>query len=144
MLTETISGHCPVCGNDKMIQRYGSSGHYQVDACPKCGFGYGANSYDDPCWHEDAWREYFIRIAAVNLASELTPDLEAQEVINAFDILFDQKVQELSNLPSIEIRKMVFDILEKEERCDDIETTVWEYSKEDIESYKQTNPTNFV
>lgn len=35
MLTETLSGQCPCCGYDKMIQRYGSDGYYHLDGCLK-------------------------------------------------------------------------------------------------------------
>ena len=44
--TEGYGGTCPNCGYTKMLYRYGSSGWYQFDACPNCGFacGYGDGS----------------------------------------------------------------------------------------------------
>lgn len=41
--TESIGGECPICGFTRMFMRYGSSGWFQFDACPKCGFAYGEN-----------------------------------------------------------------------------------------------------
>ena len=41
MLTETLSGKCPCCGYDKLLQRYGSLGYHQLDGCANCGFGNG-------------------------------------------------------------------------------------------------------
>jgi hypothetical protein len=46
MLTETWGGKCPVCGFDRILMRYGSTGYYQLDACPRCGFAYGTNMQD--------------------------------------------------------------------------------------------------
>ena len=40
MLTEGLGGYCPNCHYTKMLQRYGSSGYYQLDYCARCGFGY--------------------------------------------------------------------------------------------------------
>lgn len=56
MLVEGIGGNCPNCGYNKMFQRYGSSGFWDVDACPKCGFAFGyaqgneKANYGDECW----------------------------------------------------------------------------------------------
>jgi len=40
MLTESYGGKCPICGFDRILMRYGSTGYYQFDACPRCGFAY--------------------------------------------------------------------------------------------------------
>jgi len=57
MLTETFGGECPVCGFDRVMMRFGSTGCYHFDACPKCGFAYGSDNqsfeYKDPL---EVWR----------------------------------------------------------------------------------------
>lgn len=46
MLIESWGGKCPVCGFDRILMRYGSTGYYHFDACPRCGFAYGTNRQD--------------------------------------------------------------------------------------------------
>lgn len=119
MLTETISGKCPCCNYNKLLQRYGSSGYYELDGCPKCGFGFGSNQYDLESKGVEAWMEYGLHIVSC---------------IKNIDFL------ELDNLTYYQKREMVFKTIDNLERCDDLETTVFEYSKEEIENYKKTKP----
>jgi hypothetical protein len=118
MLTETISGKCPCCGHDKMIQRYGSMGYLQLDGCAKCGFGYSTNHYDDDEFGVEAWLPF-----ATHLFTSAT----------------DKDYDELSKLPSEERRKMVYDWLQSQERFDDIENTIFDYSDEDIKKHQEFN-----
>lgn len=53
--TESYGGECPNCGYRKIFLRYGSDGNFQFDACPKCGFAYGCNGYDEPMEGADFW-----------------------------------------------------------------------------------------
>lgn len=59
MLTESIGGQCPNCGYKKCYIRYGSVGYFHVQACPRCGFGYGAawGDMSEPHeeWHTQLW-----------------------------------------------------------------------------------------
>lgn len=132
MLTETISGKCPCCGYDKLLQRYGSMGYYQLDGCPKCGFGYGTNHHDDDTFGVEAWLAYGVHILAVVHAGE---ELTQEE--------YDKWLNEIDNLPVDEKRRMIFDWMEKQERCDDVETTVFKYGQEDVDKYMATNPLIF-
>lgn len=118
MLTETLSGECPCCGYDKLLQRYGSSGHLQLDGCANCGFGYSTNHHDDDCFGVQAWLPY-----ARHLLSCLSIGTEG--------------------LSDEEVRRMVFDWCEKEDRCDDVEGTIFVYSDEDIQNHKSLNLTVF-
>jgi hypothetical protein len=52
-MTEGFGGQCPNCGYTKMFQRIGSSGYWNVDYCPKCGFGCGYADGDDAASHGD-------------------------------------------------------------------------------------------
>lgn len=58
MLTKSYGGKCPVCGFDRILMRWGSTEHYQFDACPKCGFAYATNGRDI----EDKWVETWNKI----------------------------------------------------------------------------------
>lgn len=55
MITEGYGGTCPYCGYTKTLIRHGSHGWWQFDACPRCGFAYGANGYGDEDWGMDVW-----------------------------------------------------------------------------------------
>ena len=121
MLTETISGKCPCCGYDKLFQRYGSMGYYQLDACLKCGFGYGSNYYDNEVFGIKAWIDYGRYML---------------EMIEGHGL----SQEDIQQLPNLKVREMLFEWVEKEERCDDISTTIFEYSDEEVEKYKNSNP----
>jgi hypothetical protein len=55
--TDTYGGKCPNCGYNKIFMRYGSSGIFQYDACPKCGFAYGYNGHDKPLVGKEFWED---------------------------------------------------------------------------------------
>jgi len=57
MMTEGFGGQCPNCGYTNMFQRYGSSGCWQVDYCPNCGFGCGYADGDDAPSYGDKTRD---------------------------------------------------------------------------------------
>ena len=113
MLTETISGKCPCCGYDKMVQRYGSIGYFQMDACPNCGFAYGTNHYDGEHFGEEVGIGYF------------------KHLLDCWSIEYQEKESNES------IRRKVFDKLEQEERCDDVEGTIFSYDEKDIQKHKE-------
>ena len=119
MLTETISGKCPCCEYDKMIQRYGSLGNFILDFCPRCGFAYGTNHHDGEFFHEEAWTQY------------------GKYFLGMYGIEIDEGIDTLS------LRKLIFDMVDKDNRCDDIDATIFVYSEEDITKYKATNPIIF-
>lgn len=133
MLTETISGKCPCCGYNKMIQRYGSMGYYQLDGCPKCGFGYGTNHHDGDVFGIDAWLDYGIHILSMQHLSENNNSQEE----------YDKWFNELNALPIEEKRRLIFELINEFERCDDVETTVFIYTQEDVDKHMATNPLIF-
>jgi hypothetical protein len=58
MITEDYGGICPNCGYTRMCVRYGTSGWYQFDACPNCGFACGyADGNKDVDFGWDVWKE---------------------------------------------------------------------------------------
>lgn len=114
MLTETLSGKCPNCNYNKLLQRYGSTGYFQLDACPKCGFAYGTNHYDIESFGVEAWLGYFTYI---------------------LEIVTNKSNKELSKIKPTEIRRMIFEWAEKEERADDISSTIFVYSEKDVKNY---------
>ena len=124
MLTETLSGKCPCCGYDKMLQRYGSLGYHHLDGCANCGFGYSSNHYDDDDFGVGAWLPYAKHI------------LSCQYIEPETDEFYERSLEELNKLPDEEVRRMVFEWCEKQERCDDVEETVFKYSDEDIQKHK--------
>ena len=133
MLTETISGKCPCCGYDKLLQRYGSSGYYQLDGCPKCGFGYGTNYHNEPSFGVEAWLDYGVHILSMQHLSENNNSQEE----------YDKWYNEINALPELEKRKLVFELIDKLERCDDVGTTIFKYEEEDIQKYMAANPIIF-
>jgi hypothetical protein len=129
MLTETLSGKCPYCGYDKLLQMYGSTGYYQMDGRPNCGFGYGTNNYDDEVFGVGAWLHWGIHI----LACVVLPDEEA----------YNRRKAELENMEDHEVRRLVFEWAESEDRCTDVENTVFKYEQSDIDKWVATNPIVF-
>jgi hypothetical protein len=124
MLTETLSGECPCCGYDKLLQRYGSIGYHQLDGCANCGFGYSSNHYDNDDFGVSAWLPYAKHV------------LSMQYVEPETDEFYERSMVELNKLSEEEVRKMVFNWCEKQERCDDVVETVFNYTEEDIEKHK--------
>lgn len=112
MLVETLSGKCPCCGHNKLVQRYGSSGYHQMDACPKCGFGYATNHHDYEYWGVDAWYEIFkIELDIMNISYEEDDDVQL-------------------------IREKVYRAFKTHERSSEIKDTVFQYTQDDIEKHK--------
>lgn len=130
MLTEILSGKCPCCGYDKLLQRYGSMGYYQLDGCPKCGFGYGSNHHDEDSFGTSAWLDYGVHVLAMVKKGENKEE-------------YNKLKEELNTLSDVEKRKLIFEWAEGEERSDDVATTVFVYSEEDVKSHMSTNPVIF-
>ena len=131
MLTETLSGKCPYCGYTKLLQRYGSLGYHQLDGCSNCGFGYSSNSHDEDDFGVSAWLGYGKHILA------------SQYITMETDELYDKERLRLDTLSEDQVRRMVFDWCEKTGRLSDVETTVFVYSKEDLEKHKAFGLTVF-
>lgn len=129
MLTETLSGKCPCCNYDKLLQRYGSMGYSQLDGCPNCGFGYGTNSYDGDEFGFEAWVGYGIYMLSM--------------VNNIKDDKYEEWLSKMNSKPKEEVRKMIFDWVETESRCDDIENTIFVYGEDDIKKHLDTKPLIF-
>lgn len=130
MLSETLSGKCPCCSYDKLLQRYGSSGYFHMDGCPNCGFGYGQGQGEE-VFGEEAFLDYGVHI------------LTSNHVRNDSQEEYDKWKNELSALSNLEKRKMIFEWAEKQERCNDVENTVFKYSEEDVKKHLSTNPVIF-
>ncbi len=124
MLTETLSGKCPCCGYNKLLQRYGSLGYLQLDGCANCGFGYSSNHYDGDAFGVGAWLPYAKHI------------LSCQYIEPETDEFYERSMVELDKLTDEEVRRLVFEWCEKQERCDDVDETVFKYSDEDIQKHK--------
>jgi hypothetical protein len=124
MLTETLSGKCPCCGYDKLLQRYGSIGYHQLDGCSSCGFGYATNHYDGDEFGMSAWLPYAKHILSLQYVEPKT------------DEFYERSIVELDKLPDNEVRKMVFEWCESQDRCDDIDNTIFDYKDEDIQKHK--------
>ena len=159
MLTETLSGKCPCCGYDKLLQRYGSMGYHQLDGCPNCGFSYGSNHHDES---EPIGSGVLIRYGAHMMAC-----LEAEKYehlcqddpqvfrhedgkgytshggITKESKAYDMAFAELSKLDELTMRKKIFDWAESETRCDDVVGTIFTYDKKDVDDYLATNPVIF-
>ena len=131
MLTETLSGKCPCCGYDKLFQRYGSFGHEQLDGCPNCGFGYSSNGHVPDSFGVEAWLPYGKHI----LCSQYT-EPETDE-------FYERSMIDLNKLSDDEARELIFNWCETVERSDDMETTVFVYTDEDIEKHKSLGLTVF-
>jgi hypothetical protein len=118
MLTETLSGKCPCCNNDKLFQRYGSMGYFQMDYCPKCGFFYGSNGTEEDFGEEASlgWAKY-----QLEMVSEKTKE-------------------ELDVMESLDIRKELYEWTKTQDRFDDIETTIFKYEDEDVNKHMKTKP----
>ena len=99
MLTDSYGGICPNCSYDRMLVRYGSSGYFQYDACPNCGFNYGNNNYPDDgemidrieFWESESKRlesslkekGFSLSMLGILLYIESLP--EVKEIISVFD-----------------------------------------------------------
>lgn len=125
MLTDTISGKCPCCGYDKLLQRYGSFGYLQLDGCSNCGFGYSSNHHDDPDFGIKAWIDHAKYLIAMS-------EFESDE-------LYQKRIDELNLLSDEEVRRLAFDFCENSERYDDVEYTVFKYTEEDVLNHKKLN-----
>jgi hypothetical protein len=158
MLTETLSGKCPCCNYDKLLQRYGSQGYYQLDGCPNCGFGYGHSmgQEEESVVGEDAWLNYAAHLLACCESEKYESMFQDDECVVRQDlgVIYnngDTKETKahyhihtlLMNMPKEELRKQIFDWAEKQERSSDVETTVFKYTEEDIKKYMATNPKIF-
>lgn len=150
MLTETLSGECPCCGYNKMLQRYGSEGYYQMDGCVRCGFGYGTNSADNEVRGVQAWIDFAKIILASSESEKYIKDFEDDKEVERFEYgyatngkqtkeekAFNKAIEIIEGLPESKIRKMIFDWAEKQVRSDDVESTVFKYDQEEIMSYKK-------
>ena len=124
MLTETLSGKCPCCGYDKLLQRYGSLGYHQLDGCANCGFGYSSNHHDDDDFGVGAWLPYAKHI------------LSCQYIESETEEFYERSMVELNKLSDEDVRRLVFEWCEKQERCNDVDETVFKYSDEDIQRHK--------
>ena len=115
MLTETLSGKCPCCGYDKLLQRYGSMGYFVLDGCARCGFGYATNHYDGETFGVDAWIGY------------------GKYILECSSEEWESKIPGMTDE---EVRLAVFNWCETQERCNDVEETIFVYSEEDIERHR--------
>jgi hypothetical protein len=157
MLTETISGKCPCCGYDKLLQRYGSHGYYQLDGCAKCGFGYGTNGYGETADNKvgfESWAGYGLYVTAMFRASSDVPypeelrnrgsidcqkDEDYLKYSKDFDDSYKKHMDELEKLGPEEQRFEIFKRLESIERSDDLDSTVFSYEESEIEEHKSKN-----
>jgi len=165
MLTETLSGKCPCCNYDKLLQRYGSDGYFVLDGCSKCGFGYGSNHYpesNDNKVGTEIWIDYGLHTIALTMARDRVPypeileeRLKKEGVIHCqtdqdhikqqklFDVAYEDILQKLREMDIDKQRYEIFKWTEKQERCDDIETTVFQYSEDEVKDYLSQNPVIF-
>jgi hypothetical protein len=123
MTTETISGKCPCCGYDKLIQHYGSHGAFNLEACASCGFGYSYYPFAES-------KEEMEDINEKLWCSESF----ANVLIFMFQFSWDGESQ-VTQYPS---RLEVFKEIEKIERFNDIEKTIFKYPSEFIASHQLT------
>jgi hypothetical protein len=118
MTVETISGNCPCCGFDKMIQRYGSTGWLGLDACASCGFGYVDNpgepdeKWDNhlQLWHDESFGHLLLHMYGFGYKGDTLP----------------------TEYPT---RKEVFIELLNAERHDDVKGTVYNYNEDFINAH---------
>jgi hypothetical protein len=133
MTVETISGKCPYCGYNKMVMRYGSMGWYRFEGCPNCEFGYGTNNTDAEDFGFDAWYPQALHYLVCHLLAE-------KEMADDSGGLYDHLFKELESLPHNELRKMLFDYIDQQERSNDVEGTLYVYTEEDIRKHRATHP----
>lgn len=159
MLTETLSGKCPCCNYDKLLQRYGSIGYYQLDGCPNCGFGYGSNHHDESKVGVDAWLDYGVYILSMYECDKYAHLFEDDSTVKrgedgkSYCITNGGRTKEhkavdhaqsiLSKLSVEEKRIKIFEWAETQDRSDDVESTIFKYTDEDVKSYLATNPKIF-
>lgn len=140
MLTETISGKCPICSYNKLRQRYGSSGYYLMDGCPSCGFGYGDSDMSEE--NTGVCIESWLCISIVDLAYKFSEyikeslDSDPKYINdNCYDSIFGFAKAELEKLSQDELRYLVYESHESEERSDDVLNTIFLYGQEDLAEY---------
>lgn len=134
MTTETISGKCPCCGYNKMVQYYDSACSNFLEGCANCGFGYSDNYWREHDQEPDligtkAWMGLAIHWLASHEADKHGSREKAYEYFMAMDEML--------------LRRLIFDFIDGSKRHDDVETTLLKYSPEDIASYRATNPIIF-
>ncbi len=146
MLIESIGGKCPCCSYNKMFQRYGSLGHYLLDGCPNCGFGYGSNQHDDDVHGVDAWIGYGAHV----LASVLSPSIDGEFMLRDGNIEIFQDTRyvvindELLSLDKNILRKKIFDWMETQDPpVFESMSTVFKYDQSDVDNHLSTNPIIF-
>ncbi len=120
MLTETISGKCPCCGYDKLFQRYGSMGYVLMDGCANCGFGYASNAHDGESYGVDAWLSYAQHVLACMRAGGS----------------YEEEMARLDGLSNEDLRRAAFEWCEEQERWDDVPTTIFKYTDQDVQMHK--------
>lgn len=156
MLTETLSGKCPCCEYDKLLQRYGSEGYFQLDACPRCGFGHGSNGDYNSAIGPDAWLDYGAHILAMLNQDDFLQGLEDDPQVvrheNGYTTNGGETREEKAyraalvhyrNMDDLWVRKLVYEWAQKQLRCDDVQDTIFKYTPEIIAEYKATNPVIF-
>lgn len=117
MLIETISGKCPCCNYNKLLQRYGTA---SLDGCPKCGFGYS-----------DHYNHYY---------NDVGPNLWLGYGLYIISMITGENIKNLQFLTYYQQREKIFKTVEKLERNNDLENTVFDFSLEEIERYKKSKP----
>ncbi len=150
MLTETLSGQCPCCGYDKMIQRYGSDGYYNLDGCLRCGFGYGSNG-ENGVWGVDAWIDFAKHILTASGYEKYISIFKDDSCIERNEFGYntnggktkEEKAYEhymsiINSFDETLIRKMIFEWAEKQKRSSDVDATVFQYTEEEINNYKKS------
>jgi hypothetical protein len=111
MLVESYGGKYPVCSFDRIMMRYGSTGWFMFDACPRCGFAYASNqqgdNIEDP---EEVWK---------TILKNEKPFLKDRNL----PVSIDGILQWMMQLPK-----------PSEDR-----DTVFVYTEKDVEEYKKSN-----
>lgn len=111
MLTESIGGLCPNCGNTHNDLRYGSEGYYRYFACPKCGFAYGENG-EVESWHSEVWE------TIEGMMSHMLGKLMTRKDVN-------EHIENLSREPNFQ---------------EDLKgITPYEFTKEELENFRMLN-----
>lgn len=148
MLVETISGRCPICSYNKLFQRYGSFGYFQMDACPSCGFAYGEDRDNDSitinhisdfsiCIFYLSIDYYYIlkdEFSCQSIGGNLSHCSKLSDLIEFFLSTLDKKL----------VQYLLFDFCEKKGRYDDIKSTIFNYNQTELAFYILKNePTIF-
>lgn len=148
MLTETISGHCPICNYNKLFQRYGSFGYFQMDACSSCGFAYGESGGHERidinhisdfsiCIFYLSIDYYYLlkdEFVCPATGDKLSPCSKLNDLIMLFLSTLDKKL----------VQYLLFEFCEKKDRYDDIKRTIFDYNQTELAFYILKNePTIF-